>query len=247
MAQLGDLVEVTVTKIVDFGAFASFSEGSALIHFSKIQPRVGKGEVGNVLSVGQVLKCQICEIKPDGKISLSMKFGRKNIRKQKLENAKMAGEQISQEDTSIKSVWKIITDIQHYMLKYLALPIPIKKGSCSFSKNGQLLTAQIDTTLHFEQFKKEVRRVFASDIYSHDTLSGYWIFKADVDLFLPNNLRRFSEDCSRMFVNLRSTPFLEISFYDISSSEDSDLIKNRIKNYYPQSEIIGDASQYCPK
>lgn len=94
MAQLGDLVEVTVTKIVDFGAFASFSEGSALIHFSKIQPRVGKGEVGNVLSVGQVLKCQICEIKPDGKISLSMKFGRKNIRKQKLENAKMAGEPI---------------------------------------------------------------------------------------------------------------------------------------------------------
>lgn len=244
MAQLGDLVEVTVTKIVDFGAFASFSEGSALIHFSKIQPRVGKGEVGNVLSVGQILKCQICEIKPDGKISLSMKFGRKNIRKQKLENAKMAGEQISQEDTSIKSVWKIITDIQHYMLKYLALPIPMKKGSCSFSKNGQLLTAQIDTTLHFEQFKKEVRRVFASDIYSHDTLSGYWIFKADVDLFLPNNLRRFSEDCSRMFVNLRSTPFLEISFYDISSSEDSDLIKNRIKNYYPQSEIIGDASSF---
>lgn len=242
MVKLGDIVEATITNIVDFGAFVSFSEGSALIHFSKVQPKVGKGEVGNVLSIGQVVKCQVCEIKPDGKISLSMKFGKSVVRRQKLEDAKIISAQMSQEDTSIKAVWKVITEIQHYMLKFMSLPIPIKKGSCMFSKNNERLIAQIDTSIHFEQFRKEVRRIFSSDIHPHDSLPGFWIFNADVELFSSTELYVFSDNCSRMFVNFRNNPLVEILFYDIKSEEDSYLIKKRINNYYPTQEIIGTGS-----
>ena len=70
--EMGDVVDGTVTGVVDFGVFVKLEEGlEGLIHISEIDwclvddPR-------NFLKVGQKIKAKIIEIK-EGKISLSIK------------------------------------------------------------------------------------------------------------------------------------------------------------------------------
>ena len=245
MGKLGDVVEATITNIQEYGAFADFGEGSGLIHFSKVVPKVKFGEVGTVLSIGKTVKCEICEIRPDGKVSLSMKFRKSTIHKQKLEEAGQANESMSSVNTSIKSVWKVITDIQHFMLKYMSLPISIKKGSCRFSGNGERLLAQIDTTLHFDLFKQEVRRIYACEIVKHERLSDFWVFNTDVDLHSLNSRSEFVDKSKLMYVSLRLNPYLEVQLKDILNGTDKEMIKKRLSNYYPQCEYIEKMEDPC--
>ena len=82
MAKVGDIVKAEIVSIKDFGAFADFDGGSGLIYYTQIVPRVEHGAIDQVLSEGQIVDCAISEIKPDGKISLTMKLRRlvyKNI------------------------------------------------------------------------------------------------------------------------------------------------------------------------
>ena len=238
MVKLGDIVEATITNIQEYGAFADFGTGSGLIHFSKVEPRVKYGEVGNVLSIGQSVKCEICEIKSDGKVSLSMKFSRSTVRKQKLEAAVQANDNMSSVDTSIKAVWKVMTDIQHFMLKYMSLPISIKKGSCRLSGNDEKLLAQIDTTIHFDLFKQEVRRIYACELSKHNRLNEFWIFNADVDLYSLNSRSEFVDKSKLMYVTLRLNPLIEVKIDDILNDTDKALIKQRLSNYYPRCEYV---------
>lgn len=238
MVKLGDVVEATITNVQEYGAFADFGDGSGLIHFSKVEPRVKFGEVGTVLSVGTTVKCEVCEIRPDGKIALSMKLRKSTVRKQKLEEASKANENLSSVDTSIKAVWKVMTDIQHFMLKYMSLPISIKKHSCRFSGNAERLLAQIDTTIHFDLFKQEVRRIYACEIEKHDRLNDFWVFNTDVDLYSLNSRSEFVDRAKLMYVTLRLNPYLEVQLKDILNETDKDLIKTRLSNYYPQCEYV---------
>ena len=70
--KVGDVVKATIVNIKDFGAFADFDGGSGLIYFTQIVPRVEHGAIEDVLSIGDTVDCAISEIKPDGKISLTM-------------------------------------------------------------------------------------------------------------------------------------------------------------------------------
>lgn len=81
--KVGDVVKATIVNIKDFGAFADFDGGSGLIYFTQIVPRVEHGAIEDVLSIGDTVDCAISEIKPDGKISLTMKIKRKEARKAK--------------------------------------------------------------------------------------------------------------------------------------------------------------------
>lgn len=238
MVKLGDIVEATITNVQEYGAFADFGEGSGLIHFSKVEPRVKFGEVGTVLPLGKTVKCEVCEILPDGKISLSMRFRKSTIRKQNFKEASKANEDLSSVDTSIKAVWKVMTDIQHFMLKYMSLPISIKKHSCRFSGNSERLLAQIDTTLHFDLFKQEVRRIYACEVEKHDRLKDFWVFNADVDLYSLNLRSEFVDRSKLMYVTLRLNPYVEVQLKDILNDTDKDLIKTRLSNYYPQCEYV---------
>lgn len=69
----GDLVEVEITKIANFGAFVRLpNKKSGLIHISQISDNFVK-DINKHLKVGDKAKAKILEISPDGKIDLTLK------------------------------------------------------------------------------------------------------------------------------------------------------------------------------
>lgn len=70
---IGDIIEGTVSRIVDFGAFVDLGGVDGLIHISEMSwGRVKK--VSDVLNVGDSVKVTVLDVNPEkGKISLSLK------------------------------------------------------------------------------------------------------------------------------------------------------------------------------
>src|SRR4030042_435496 len=70
---VGDIYEVKVERIVNFGAFAEIAPGkSGLIHVSEIAEGFVK-DVSDHLKLGDVVKVKVVGIDPQGKIRLSIK------------------------------------------------------------------------------------------------------------------------------------------------------------------------------
>lgn len=71
---VGDVIDVTVLKIMTYGAFVSVIKGiDGLVHISQIAPR-RINKVSDVLEVGQQIKAQITEIDVEAKrVSLSIR------------------------------------------------------------------------------------------------------------------------------------------------------------------------------
>lgn len=86
----GDIIEkAKVISIKDFGAFVEISPSqNGLIYFSQIVPKVAYGDVASVLSIGDEIRCAVSEIKPDGKISLTMKIRKRIERKHQIKQVK---------------------------------------------------------------------------------------------------------------------------------------------------------------
>ena len=235
----GDAVKAEIVNVKDFGAFAEFDGGSGLIYYTQIVPRVEYGAIGEVLHVGDTVNCVISEIKSDGKISLTMKLKRKEVRKAKIEEVKQDIQNMSEEDTNIRSIWMALTDIQHFMLKYMQMPIPIKHGSMKIDSKGEKLTAEIDQEVHFNAFQNEVRRVFSADVFKHETLSGFWYFETDAELYNPEVRQLFADECSNMYVRMQANPVIEISISHVDDKSKSILL-SRLQNYYAQIDVLSD-------
>lgn len=241
--KVGDKISVKITSIKDFGAFAEFGMWeSGLIYFSEVVPRVEHGNVGSVLSVGQTVDCLIKEIKADGKISLTMKtqtLRPKSRRKREeiIQEVRKDISEMSENDTSIRAIWKALTDIQHYMLKYMQGAIPLKQGSIKLDNKGDKLIAEVDTTIHFDKFKSEVLRVFSADLIEHPELPGYWYFETDVELYSLQDRKSFAENSGHMYVVMQENPILEITITQANDEAKAIIIK-RLQSYYPHIEIL---------
>ena len=228
--KVGQIIEeAKIVNIKDFGVFVEIDSSlTGLIHFSQIIPKVGYGNIATVLSIGDKIRCAVSEVKPDGKVSLTMKIRKRIERKQQIEQVKKDIANMSNEDTSLRSIWMVLTNIQHYMLKYAQLAIPLKKGSAILSPKGNKLTAKIDSQIHFDNFKSEVRRVFSTDVVNHSLLSGFCYFETDVDLC--SDMQQFVDSCSNMYVSVRSNPVVEIHIKDADETSKG-IIKMRLQNY----------------
>lgn len=80
--EVGDSLDVTVTRIADYGAFAKLDEyNEGLIHISEIAPFRIETMKG-VLSEGEVVKVKVSKVN-NGKIGLSIKQGTPNFAEQK--------------------------------------------------------------------------------------------------------------------------------------------------------------------
>lgn len=233
----GDIIEkAKVISIKDFGAFVEISPSqNGLIYFSQIVPKVAYGDVASVLSIGDEIRCAVSEIKPDGKISLTMKIRKRIERKHQIKQVKKDIANLSDENTSLRSIWMVLTNIQHYMLKYMQLAIPLKKGSACLNPKGNKLIAKIDSQIHFDNFKSEVRRLFSTEVIRHNQLSGFYYFETDVDLC--SNMQDFVDSCSNMYISVHPNPTVEIQikYADDTSRE---IIKTRLQNYYSQLDFF---------
>lgn len=238
----GDKVQARITKIMDFGAFAEFGTAQGLIYFTQVDPHVEHGKVDSVLSIGQTVECQIKEIKADGKINLTMKAGssqpqQRRKREELLQEVRKDINDMSLNDTSIRTIWKKLTDIQHYLLKYMQGAITLKQNTIKIDSKADRLIAEIDTSIHFEDFKSEVRRVFSADLIEHPVLKGYWFFETDVELHTLQQRKSFAENSGHMYVVMQDSPVLEIYIKDFT--EDSKVvILKRLQGYYPHIEVL---------
>ena len=234
---VGQIIEeAKVVNIKDFGVFVEIDSSlTGLIHFSQIIPEVGYGNIATVLSIGDRIRCAVSEVKPDGKVNLTMKISKRIERKHQIKQVKKDIANMSDEDTSLRSIWMVLTNIQHYMLKYMQLAIPLKKGSACLNPTGNKLLAQIDSQIHFDNFRSEVRRLFSTNVVRHSLLPGFWYFETDADLC--SNMQQFVESCNNMYVSVRSNPVVEIQIKDADETSKG-IIKTRLQNYYSQLDFF---------
>lgn len=69
--KIGDIVDGTVTGVVDFGAFVKFGEMEGLVHISELAwQRIENPK--DIIKVGDVVRCKVISI-DKGRVSLSMK------------------------------------------------------------------------------------------------------------------------------------------------------------------------------
>ena len=100
--KIGDLVEGTITGVVDFGAFIKFDtllEG--LIHISEMDWNLVKNP-NDILKVGDKITAKIVEIADDGRISLSIK-AMKNDPWDIIEERFAVGNELTREVVTINS------------------------------------------------------------------------------------------------------------------------------------------------
>lgn len=244
MIKVGYKVNATIIGIKDFGVLVDVDGHSGMIFYKNIRPRAEFGNIDAVLSIGQNVECVIEDIKDNGFLNLTMKFHKqktKHSRAQVIHDVKEDIKDLSDNDTNIRAIWKAITEIQHYMLKYMQGIIPFKKGSVKFDRTGNKLSAEIDTTVHFETFKKEARRIFDADVIKHESLKDYWYFDSDVELHSQSERDSFAESSGHMYVVVHPDPVLEVLIYILgNSTKDKEVIIERLQNYYPQMEILSE-------
>ena len=202
------------------------------MYYTQVIPKVEHGGIGAVLSEGQQIDAVIKEIREDGKINLSMRITRRARQTALAEEVKQDLATLSDEDTSIRSVWIALTKIEHYLLKYMQTPVPLKDGSVQFNSKGNLI-AKIDSEVHFDSFKSEVKRLFDAEVFSHPQLPGYWFFDTDISLCSASKRAAFSDESANMYVQLDSDPVIEMYIDQITEEDRSTFIK-RMMNYYPQ-------------
>ena len=118
--------------------------------------------------------------------------------------------------------------------------IPLKKGSVHLDISANKLTAEIDTSIHFDNFKREVRRVFDADVVKHSFLKDYWFFETDVELHSQLERSNFVESSGHMYVEMSENPVLELT---VTPSDDKAklVIIERLQAYYPQMDILLDS------
>ncbi len=72
--EVGNIIEGTVVGVQPFGAFVSLGDNKqGLVHISQISSSYVQ-DINQVLKVDDKVKVKVTEIKPDGKISLTMRI-----------------------------------------------------------------------------------------------------------------------------------------------------------------------------
>lgn len=131
---LGQIIEeAKIIDIKDFGAFVKIGQfQDGLIHFSQVVPRVERGNVGNVLSIGDKVRCAVSEIKPNGKVSLTMRIRKRIERRHQVEQVKKDIANMSDEDTSLRSIMDGADEYSTLYVEVYAVGNSIEKRFCLF-------------------------------------------------------------------------------------------------------------------
>lgn len=79
-AEVGQKVKGKITRITDFGAFVRMEDGlTGMIHISQVADTY-VSNIHDVLTVGQELEPTVLSVDEKGRISLTLKSGKKNRR-----------------------------------------------------------------------------------------------------------------------------------------------------------------------
>ena len=228
---IGDIIKVKITGIVDFGAFATFNNCSGLIHWKEI-PKAKHGEVSSFLSIGDELDAKIIDLKSPNKYSLSIA---KAIKANLINEVKKDVSILNKEETSIRSIWKIFTEVNKYMLEFLKLPISLDGSTAILDQTKKRLTVNINPESKFQLFEKEVETLFNTNICENNKGNGYFI--SNVDDISEARRIEFEEDCTYYYIKFNPLPVIDGKIYNFRI-EDKELIQNQLIEYFPNIIFI---------
>lgn len=228
---IGDTLKVKISGIADFGAFATFSNCSGLIHWKEI-PKAKYGEISSILSIGDEFDAKIIDLKSPNKFSLSItKVLKDNLIKEIKDDVLI----LNNEETSIRSIWKIFTEVNKYMLEFLKLPISLDSSSAILDSSKKRLTVNVNTQSKFQLFKKRVETLFNVEIEEINKEKGYFISNVDA---LPETRRiEFEEECIYYYMVFNPLPVIDGKIYNFKL-EHKELIQNQLKEYFPNIIFI---------
>ena len=228
---IGDIIKVKITGIVDFGAFATFNNCSGLIHWKEI-PKAKHGDVSSFLSIGDELDAKIIDLKSPNKYSLSIA---KAIKANLINEVKKDVSTLNNEETSIRSIWKIFTEVNKYMLEFLKLPISLDGSTAILDQTKKRLTVNINPESKFQLFEKEVETLFDTNICENNKGNGYFI--SNVDDISEARRIEFEEDCTYYYIKFNPLPVIDGKIYNFRI-EDKELIQNQLIEYFPNIIFI---------
>lgn len=88
--KVGELLQGKVARIMEFGAIVELSPNTdGMVHISELAPYRVK-TVEDVVKIGDIIPVKVKELKPDGKISLSLKEARQELEEKKLSTPPLA-------------------------------------------------------------------------------------------------------------------------------------------------------------
>ena len=218
----GEVVKVTISKIVDYGAFAQFDDVSGLIYLDEIVPVVRYGEVDKVLSVGQEVDCVVKEVKQKGKISLTMRGATKPV-------VYSPNTKSSEQSLNIKSIWKAHIDVQEQLLRKRSTPISV--CSTSVRVAGEKLYLDVHESCKPQKFLFEIANFFNVDKKELQISDGCLMIDKVKSMSVSKSERqKLSEIAQENFIKFSSYPIVDGMVFKSSSSLE-DILKSNNCNY----------------
>lgn len=237
--KIGDIIKVNITTIVDFGAFVSFDGLSGLIHYKEI-PKGKHGNINTILKIGDIVDAKILEIKPGNKYGLSIIEAKSDLN---LIAVKEDIENLDKEETSIREIWKIFTEVNKYMLEFQKLPISLEATSAKLEQSKQRFTINVNTESKLKLFNNKIKALFDADIVEYE--KGKWYFITNVDNTTENERIQFEEESAFYYMIFHPLPVIEGKIFQFNKT-DKEIIQNRLQEYFPNIILIdSNKNEFC--
>lgn len=234
----GNKVKVQIDNITDIGAFVRLEgRASGMIHYSEVPCKFG--QISNHLEVGQEIEVIILGPgKPDKfgnqRYSLSKKKADEQaIREQvAIDISKLTGE-----EKSIREIWKIFTQINKCLLRYMKQPILLDTDSAKLYRADNKLVIKTNTESKFKLFQKSFKQRFNTELIPAGKDS--WNFYANVDTISHASLKAFEEECECLYMNFFPQPYIEGKIWDYKKEKIED-IENQLGDCFPNIVIVAN-------
>lgn len=229
--KIGDIVKAKISHIVDFGAFVEFDGHSGLVYYTEI-PNARHGDISSVLAIGDVVEAKIIDKKSVNKVSLSISKAEKIKR---LNSVKDDVVQLNKEETNIRGIWKIFTEVNKYMLQFLKLPIALNASSATIDLAKSRLSIEVNTESKFKLFSQEVKSVFGTEIIEYK--KDKWYLIANVDHIPESRRVKFEEESAFFYMIFHPLPVVEGRIYQFNR-KDRESIQKRLEDFFPNILFI---------
>lgn len=229
----GEIVTVRVERIVDYGAFARTEDGylSGLIYFAEI-PNAAHGRVGDVLHEGECVDVEILPPKKPGKTDFSIKRACKKV---EAEEAKRAIEELERSDaeqSNIRNIWKIFTEVNYYLLQFKKLPIAILPTSVKLDVSHSRLKLSVNSEVYSQNFIAEIEHAFKATAAM--LTDGCWEIWANVDAYSVSIREELQTNGRYCHVDFKPYPVVEGCIFNCPKADD---VGEKLKEYFPNIEI----------
>lgn len=234
----GNKVKVQIDNITDIGAFVRLEgRASGMIHYSEVPCKFG--QISNHLEVGQEIEVIILGPgKPDKFGNQRYSLSKKKVDEQAIrEQVAIDISKLTGEEKSIREIWKIFTQINKCLLRYMKQPILLDTDSAKLYRADNKLVIKTNTESKFKLFQKSFKQRFNTELIPAGKDS--WNFYANVDTISHASLKAFEEECECLYMNFFPQPYIEGKIWNYKKEKIED-IENQLGDCFPNIVIVAN-------